>query len=56
MLYNFPLEACEDSSFQRGLVGDAEPTHISLSNQASEKDFKRNKEVANAPGLALCYW
>jgi hypothetical protein len=27
-----------------------------LMHQASEKDFKRNKEVANAPGLALCYW
>jgi hypothetical protein len=26
-----------------------------LMHQASEKDFKRNKEVANAPGLALCY-
>jgi hypothetical protein len=25
-------------------------------HQASEKDLKRNKEVANAPGLALCYW
>jgi hypothetical protein len=25
-------------------------------HQASEKDFKRNKEVANATGLALCYW
>jgi hypothetical protein len=27
-----------------------------LMHQVSEKDFKRNKEVANAPGLALCYW
>jgi hypothetical protein len=27
-----------------------------LMHQASEKDFKRNKEVENAPGLALCYW
>jgi hypothetical protein len=27
-----------------------------LMHQASEKDFKRNEEVANAPGLALCYW
>jgi hypothetical protein len=27
-----------------------------LIHQASEKDFKRIKEVANAPGLALCYW
>ena len=27
-----------------------------LMHQASEKDFKRNKEVTNAPGLALCYW
>jgi hypothetical protein len=26
-----------------------------LMHQVSEKDFKRNKEVANAPGLALCY-
>jgi hypothetical protein len=26
-----------------------------LMHQASEKDFKRNKEVANAPWLALCY-
>jgi hypothetical protein len=26
-----------------------------LMHPASEKDFKRNKEVANAPGLALCY-
>jgi hypothetical protein len=25
-------------------------------HQASEKDLKRNKEVANAPGLALFYW
>jgi hypothetical protein len=25
-------------------------------HQASEKDFKRDKEVANALGLALCYW
>jgi hypothetical protein len=25
-------------------------------HQASEKDFKRIKEVANAPGLALFYW
>jgi hypothetical protein len=25
-------------------------------HQVSEKDFKWNKEVANAPGLALCYW
>jgi hypothetical protein len=25
-------------------------------HQASEKDFKRNKEVENASGLALCYW
>jgi hypothetical protein len=25
-------------------------------HQVGEKDFKRNKEVANAPGLALCYW
>jgi hypothetical protein len=25
-------------------------------HQVSEKDFKRNKEVANAPGLALYYW
>jgi hypothetical protein len=25
-------------------------------HQVSEKDFKRNKEVANAPGLALFYW
>jgi hypothetical protein len=25
-------------------------------HHVSEKDFKRNKEVANAPGLALCYW
>jgi hypothetical protein len=24
-------------------------------HQASEKDFKNSKEVANAPGLALCY-
>jgi hypothetical protein len=27
-----------------------------LMHQVSKKDFKRNKEVANAPGLALCYW
>ena len=27
-----------------------------LVHKASEKDFKKNKEVANAPGLALCYW
>jgi hypothetical protein len=27
-----------------------------LMHQASEKDFKRIKEVANAPGLALFYW
>jgi hypothetical protein len=27
-----------------------------LMHQASEKDLKRNKEVANAPGLALFYW
>jgi hypothetical protein len=27
-----------------------------LRHQASEKDFKRIKEVANAPGLALFYW
>jgi hypothetical protein len=27
-----------------------------LMHQASEKDFKNIKEVANAPGLALCYW
>jgi hypothetical protein len=27
-----------------------------LMHQASEKDSKRNKEVANALGLALCYW
>jgi copper(I)-binding protein len=25
-----------------------------LMHQASEKDFKNIKEVANAPGLALC--
>jgi hypothetical protein len=33
-------------------------THNSyhLMHQASEKDFKSNKEVANASGLALCYW
>jgi hypothetical protein len=33
-------------------------THNSyhLMHQTSEKDFKRNKEVADAPGLALCYW
>jgi hypothetical protein len=27
-----------------------------LMHQASEKDFKKDKEGANAPGLALCYW
>jgi hypothetical protein len=27
-----------------------------LVHQASEKVFKENKEVANASGLALCYW
>jgi hypothetical protein len=27
-----------------------------LMHQASEKDLKREKEVANAPGLALFYW
>jgi hypothetical protein len=27
-----------------------------LIHQASEKDFKSNKEVANAPGLALRFF
>jgi hypothetical protein len=42
--------------FKEGIAGiGLAHNSYHLMHQASEKDFKRNKEVANAPGLALCY-